>query len=198
MSFSRRVAQLPGYPMAELPAIKRRLIEQGVDVIDVGAGDADLAPPRVAVEALARAARDPAMSRYPFQLGLPAFREAAAAYMQRRFGVKVEPFTELHPLLGSKEGIAHLAMALLDVGDVAVVPEPGYAVYEGGTVLAGAEPYRYALTLRTGFLLELEEIQPDVLRRAKLVYLNYPNNPTAAIAPREYLERTVAFCRKHR
>src|SRR5437016_1411809 len=183
--------------MAEIPAIKRRLVQQGVDVIDVGAGDADFAPPEVAVEALAHAICDPAMSRYAFQLGLPAFREAAAAYMRRRFGVRFDPFTELHPLLGSKEGIAHLAMALLDPGDVAIVPEPGYAVYEGGTVLAGAEPYRYALTPRTGFLLELDEIPTDVLRRAKLVYLNYPNNPTATIAPREYLERTVAFCRKH-
>src|SRR2546422_9118255 len=162
-----------------------------------GAGDADFAPPEVAVEALAHAIRDPAMSRYAFQLGLPAFREAAAAYMKRRFGVRFDPFTELHPLLGSKEGIAHLAMALLDPGDVAIVPEPGYAVYEGGTVLAGAEPYRYALTPRTGFLLALDEIPTDVLRHAKLVYLNYPNNPTATIAPREYLERTVAFCRKH-
>src|SRR6266566_5246677 len=147
--------------MAEIPAIKRRLVQQGVDVIDVGAGDADFAPPEVAVQALAHAIHDPAMSRYAFQLGLPTFREAAAAYMKRRFGVRFDPFTELHPLLGSKEGIAHLAMALLDPGDVAIVPEPGYAVYEGGTVLAGAEPYRYALT------------------------------------PREYLERTVAFCRKH-
>src|SRR5438034_710850 len=142
--------------MAEIPAIKRRLVQQGVDVIDVGAGDADFAPPEVgvealahasadfappevAVEALAHAIRDPAISRYAFQLGLPAFREAAAAYMKRRFGVRFDPFTELHPLLGSKEGIAHLAMALLDPGDVAIVPEPGYAVYEGGTVLAGAE-----------------------------------------------------------
>ncbi len=183
--------------MAEIPALKRRLIQQGVDVIDVGAGDADLAPPRAAVEALARAARDPAMSRYAFQLGLPAFREAAAAYLRRRFGVSCDPFTELHPLLGSKEGIAHLAMALLDGGDVAVVPEPGYAVYEGGTVLAGGEPYRYALTPRTAFLLELEEIPADVIRRTRLVYLNYPNNPTAAVATREYLERTVAFCRRH-
>src|SRR5204862_395757 len=183
--------------MAEIPAIKRRLVQQGVDVIDVGARDADFAPPEVAVEALAHAIRDPAMSRYAFQLGLPAFREAAAAYMKRRFGVRFDPFTELHPLLGSKEGIAHLAMALLDPGDVAIVPEPGYAVYEGGTVLAGAQPYRYALAPRTGFLLELDEIPTDVLRRAKLVYLNYPNNPTATIAPREYLERTVAFCRKH-
>jgi LL-diaminopimelate aminotransferase len=183
--------------MAEIPALKRRLIQEGVDVIDIGAGDADLAPPRPAVEALARAARDPAMSRYAFQLGLPAFREAAAAYLQRRFGVPCDPFTELHPLLGSKEGIAHLAMALLDGGDVAVVPEPGYAVYEGGTALAGGEPYRYALTPRTAFLLELEEIPAEIIRRTRLVYLNYPNNPTAAVATREYLERTVAFCRRH-
>jgi LL-diaminopimelate aminotransferase len=196
-SFSQRLAALPSYPMAELPSIKRRLIQQGVDVIDVGAGDADLPPPELAVETLARAVRDPAMSRYPFQLGLPAFREAAAAYLRRRFGVRCDPFSELHPLIGSKEGIAHLAMALLDPGDVAIVPEPGYAVYEGGTRLAGAEPYRAALTPRTAFLLELAELPPDVVRRAKLVYLNYPNNPTAAIAPRPYLERTVAFCREH-
>ncbi len=195
-SFSKRLSALPSYPMAEIPAIKRRLIQQGVDVIDVGAGDADFAPPEVAVETLARAARDPAMSRYAFQLGLPAFREAAAAYLKRRFGVRFDPFTELHPLLGSKEGIAHLAVALLDPGDVAIVPEPGYAVYEGGTRLAGGEPYRYALAPRTDFLLELAQVPGDVVRRAKLVYLNYPNNPTAAVAPREYLERTVAFCRE--
>jgi LL-diaminopimelate aminotransferase len=195
--YSKRVAQLPAYPMAELPAIKRRLIAQGVDLIDVGAGDADFAPPRVAVEALARAAQDPAMSRYAFQLGLPAFREAAADYMRRRFGLTIDPFTELHPLLGSKEGIAHLAAAVLDPGDVAIVPVPGYAVYHGGTVLAGAEPYLYDLTPRSDFLLELEEIPAAVLQRAKLVYLNYPNNPTAAVASREYLERTVALCRRH-
>ncbi|HET7619638.1 MAG TPA: aminotransferase class I/II-fold pyridoxal phosphate-dependent enzyme, partial [Vicinamibacterales bacterium] len=194
---SKRVGQLPTYPMAELPAIKRRLIQQGVDVIDVGAGDADFAPPRIAVETLARAAQDPAMSRYAFQLGLPAFREAAAGYMKRRFGLSIDPFTELHPLLGSKEGIAHFAAAILDPGDVAIVPVPGYAVYHGGTVLADAEPYLYDLTPRTDFLLELDEIPAPVLKRAKLVYLNYPNNPTAAVARREYLERTVAACRKH-
>ena len=197
MSFSKRVAQLPGYPMAELPAIKRRLIQQGVDLIDVGAGDADLPPPDVAVQALTRAVQDPAMSRYAFQLGLPAFREAAAGYMQRRFGVTVDPFTELLPLLGSKEGIAHLATAVLNPGDVAIVPVPGYAVYHGGTVLADAEPYLSDLTPRTDFLLELDDIPADVLRRAKLIYVNYPNNPTAAVAPREYLERIVAGCRAH-
>src|SRR5690349_3890163 len=183
--------------MAEIPAIKRRLIAQGVDVIDVGAGDADFAPPEVAVDALARAVRDPAMSRYPFQLGLPAFREAAAAYMKRRFSVRFDPFTELHPLIGSKEGIAHLAMALLDAGDVAVVPDPRYAGYEWCTRLAGGEPYRYAITPRTDCLLEVNELPHDVVPHTKPVYLNYPNNPTAAVAPRNYLTRTVDFCRRH-
>ena len=195
--FSKRLGALPTYPMAELPAIKRKLIEQGVDLIDVGAGDADFPPPDVAVKAVARALQDPTMSRYAFQLGLPAFREAAAAYMRRRFGVSVDPFKELHPLLGSKEGIAHLAMAVLNPGDVAIVPVPGYAVYHGGTVLADAEPYLYNLTPRTDFLLELDELPRDLLRKAKLVYLNYPNNPTAAAARRDYLERTIATCRKH-
>src|SRR3989441_1536584 len=183
--------------MGEIPSIKRRLVQQGVDVIDVGAGDADFPPPEAAIDALARAAADPAMSRYPFQLGLPAFREAAAAYMQRRFGVAFDPFTELHPLLGSKEGIAHLAMAVLDRGDVAIVPDPGYPVYHGGTVLAQGEPHLYPITPRNDFLVELEEVPAEVLKRTRLVYLNYPNNPTAAIAPRDYLERTVEFCRRH-
>jgi len=195
--FSKRVSALPTYPMAELPAIKRRLIEQGVDLIDVGAGDADFPPPDVAVKALTRAVQDPTMSRYAFQLGLAAFRDAAAGYMQRRFGVSVDPYKELHPLLGSKEGIAHLATAVLNPGDVAIVPVPGYAVYHGGTVLADAEPYFYDLTPRTDFLLELNEIPDSVLKHAKLVYLNYPNNPTAAVASREYLDRIVAACRKH-
>jgi LL-diaminopimelate aminotransferase len=196
-TFSQRLGRLPSYPMAELPAIKRRLLQQGVDLIDLGAGDADFAPPAVAVEALQRAAQDPAMSRYGFQLGHVPFREAAAAYLKRRFGLSVDPLKELLPLLGSKEGIAHLAMVMLELGDVGLVPEPGYAVYHGGTVLAGAEPYCYALTPRTEFLLEMEEIPAAVLRRTKLVYLNYPNNPTAAVAPRDYLERTVEFCRRH-
>ena len=195
--FAKRLDKLPVYPLAEIPQIKRRLIQQGVDVIDVGAGDADYAPPAVAVEALARAARDPAMSRYGFQLGLPAFREAAADYLKRRFRLTVDPFKELHPLLGSKEGIAHLAMAVLDPGDVAIVPDPGYAVYAGGTLLAGGVVHPVQLTARTSFLLEMTELPADVVKRARLVYLNYPNNPTAAVAPRDYLERTVEFCRRH-
>src|SRR2546426_1595196 len=122
MSFSRRVGQLPTYPMAELPAIKRRLIEQGVDVIDVGAGDADFPPPDVAVKALTRAVQDPAMSRYAFQFGLAAFREAAAGFMQRRVGVSVDPFKKRPPVLGSKGSIAHLATPLLQPGDLGGLP----------------------------------------------------------------------------
>ena len=194
---SKRIGELPGYPMAEIPAIKRRLLQQGVDLIDVGAGDADFPAPEVAVEALTRAVHEPAMSRYGFQIGLPAFREAVARYLQRRFQLTIDPFTELHPLLGSKEGIAHLALSVLDPGDVAIVPEPGYAVYHGGTILTGATPHLVPLTPRTDFLLEMAELPADVVQRAKLVYLNYPNNPTAAVAPRDYLERTVAFCRRH-
>jgi len=196
-NISKRVGALPTYPMEKIPAIKKKLIEQGVDVIDVGAGDADFPPPAIAVETLTRALQDPKMSRYAFQIGLPAFREAAAAYMERRFHQKFDLYTEIHPLLGSKEGIAHLAMALLNPRDVAIVPEPGYAVYHGGTVLADGVPHLVPLTPRTQFLLELEEIPKDVIAKTKLVYLNYPNNPTAAVAPREYLERTVAFCRTH-
>ena len=195
--FAKRLDALPVYPLAEIPHIKRRLMQQGVDVIDVGAGDADFPPPAVAVQALTRALADPAMSRYGFQLGLPAFREAAAAYMLRRFNLTVDPFKELHPLIGSKEGLAHLAAAVLERGDAAIVPDPGYAVYAGGTVLADAEVVPVRLTPRSEFLLELAELPADVVRRAKLVFLNYPNNPTSAIAPRDYLERTVEFCRRH-
>ena len=193
---SDRFGRMPAYPLAAIPQKKRELIARGVDVIDLGAGDADLAPPPRAVEALERAARDPAMSRYGFGLGLPAFREAIAHWMKRRFNLTFDPLREVVPLIGSKEGIAHLAMAYMNAGDVGIIPEPGYLAYLGGTLLADGTPYVYPLRPRTNFLLELDDVDDDVLRRTKLVYLNYPNNPTSAIAPREYLERTVARCRE--
>lgn len=193
---SSRLDRLPPYLLAAIPARKRELLARGVDVIDLGAGDADLAPPEAAVEALVRAAREPALQRYGFGLGHVPYREAISAWMERRFGLRFDPLRELVPLIGSKEGLAHLALAYLDAGAVAVVPEPGYIVYAGGTVLADAAVHRYALRPRTSFLLELDEVPDDVLRRTRLVYLNYPNNPTAAVAPREYLERIVARCRE--
>lgn len=192
-----RFQNFPTYPLADVPVIKRELVQKGVDVIDLGAGDADLAPPPAAVEALRRASQDPAMSRYAFQLGLPAYREQVAAWMQARFGVRLDPFKEVLPLIGSKEGIAHLALAFVGPGDATVFPDPGYAPYLGGTLLAGGEPYAVPLRPENDFLIPLDEIPADVARRTRILYLNYPNNPTAAIAPREYLEEAVAWCREH-
>ncbi|HEX5436020.1 MAG TPA: aminotransferase class I/II-fold pyridoxal phosphate-dependent enzyme [Gemmatimonadaceae bacterium] len=195
-TLASRYLSLPEYPLSSVPQKKRELVARGVDVIDLGAGDADLAPPAAAVEALERAARIPAMSRYGHGLGLPAFREAVAAWMQKRFGVAVDPMREVVPLIGSKEGIAHLALAYVDRGDVTIVPEPGYMAYRGGTLLSDGEPYLYPLRPRTNFLVELDEIPAEVLKRTKLLYLNYPNNPTAATAPRDYLSRVVQRCRE--
>ncbi|MFN2564793.1 MAG: aminotransferase class I/II-fold pyridoxal phosphate-dependent enzyme [Gemmatimonadaceae bacterium] len=190
-----RFDSLPEYPLAHIPRKKRELLARGVDVIDLGAGDADFSPPAAAIEALAQAAREPSMHRYGFGLGLVAFREAICAWMERRFGLHVDPLGEIVPLIGSKEGISHLALAYLEPGRVAIVPEPGYSPYLGGATLAGADVCRYPLRPRTNFLVELDEIPADVLRRAGLVYLNYPNNPTSAIAPRDYLQRVVRRCR---
>ena len=191
-----RFQSLPEYPLAHIPRRKRELIARGVDVIDLGAGDADFAPPAAAIDALAAAARQPAMHRYGFGLGLVEYRDAISAWMERRFDLRFDPLTEVVPLIGSKEGISHLALAYLERGRVAVVPEPGYSPYHGGATLAGAEVYRYPLRPRTKFLLELDEIPDDVLRRTGIVYLNYPNNPTAAVAPLDYLERVVSRCRE--
>jgi LL-diaminopimelate aminotransferase len=195
--FSARIDRLPGYPLAQIPAIKRRLVAAGVDVIDLGAGDADYPPPGEVTAALQRAVDVPALNKYGFQQGLPAFRQAAVDWMARRFGIQFDPVSEVLPLIGSKEGLSHLPLALLDPGDVAIVPEPGYQAYVGGTLLAGGEPLIYPLTPRTNFLVELAELPAETLQRTKLLFLNYPNNPTAAIAPRDYLERTVELCRRH-
>ncbi|HEX3159848.1 MAG TPA: aminotransferase class I/II-fold pyridoxal phosphate-dependent enzyme [Gemmatimonadaceae bacterium] len=190
-----RVSKLPLYAVGALAARKRELVARGVDLIDLGAGDADLAPPPAAVEALVHGAHVPALQRYGFGVGYYPYREAIAAFMQRRFGLTFDPATEVVPLIGSKEGIAHCALAFLEHGDVAVVPEPGYICYAGGTLLADADVHAYALRADQDFLLELSDVPPDVLARTRLLYLNYPNNPTGAIAPRDYLERVVAECR---
>ena len=191
-----RLAKLPAYAINELAAAKKRLVAAGRDVIDLSAGDADLAPPEIAVETLARAAADPALSRYAFQIGLIEFREAAAAYMKRRFNVTVDPMTELLPLIGSKNGLAHLPLAVLDAGDVCVVPEPGYPAYMGA-VLADADVEIYPLRAERDFLVELDDLSDERLAATRLAFLNYPNNPTTALAPRDYLERTVEICHRH-
>ncbi len=197
ITFSDRLNALPGYPLAEIPAIKRRLVEKGVDVIDLGAGDNDAPPPDIAIETMIGAVRTPALSKYGFQQGLPEFRHAATRWVERRFGFRFDPVTETLPLIGSKEGLAHLVFAVANPGDVAIVPEPGYQAYIGGSILAGADPYIVPLRKDRQFLLELDRIPTPVLERAKIVFVNYPNNPTAAVATPEYLERTVAICRRH-
>ncbi len=194
--YSERLVGLPEYPMAGIPAKKRELVARGVDVIDLGPGDADLAPPEAAVKRLAEAAANPVMSRYGFGLGLMEYREAVVRWMRKRFGVEFDPLREIVPLLGSKEGIAHLAFAYVNPGETTIVPEPGYMSYLGGTLLSDGTPYVYPLRPENDFLVDLEEIPPDVLRSTRILYLNYPNNPTAAVAPRDYLERIVTRCRE--
>jgi LL-diaminopimelate aminotransferase len=192
-----RFDDFPDYPLAQVPRIRRELRARGVDVIDLGAGDADLAPPPAAVEALREAAGAADMGRYGFQLGHVALRDSLSRWMQDRFGVAVDPMTELLPLIGSKEGIAHLALCYVGPGDATIVPDPGYQPYQGGTLLAGGTPHRVPLRPEHAFLVPFREIPEDVADRTRVVYLNYPNNPTTATASREYLTEAVAWCRDH-
>jgi LL-diaminopimelate aminotransferase len=192
---SKRLNKLPHYTVNELATAKKRMLARGIDVIDLSVGDADIPPPEIAVKTLREALTDQAMSRYSFQIGLIEFREAVARYMKRRFNVTVDPMTEVLPLIGSKNGLSHLPFAILNAGDICVIPEPGYPGYFG-TYLSEAEVLPYPLQASKDFLVELSDLSQDQLSRTGLVYLNYPNNPTSAVAPQEYLERTVALCRE--
>lgn len=194
---SERVGQLPGYPLAEIPTIKRQLIEKGVDVIDMGAGDSDYPPPRPVIEALTEALADLRYHKYGFQQGLPEFRQACSDFVAHRFGHQFDPATEILPLIGSKEGLSHMPLAVCNPGDIVLVPEPGYQAYIGGALLSACEPRICGLRPDTDFLVDWDSIPASELERTGLVYLNYPNNPTAAVAPMEYLEKSVAICRKY-
>jgi LL-diaminopimelate aminotransferase len=195
---SLRYQGLPPYPLAGIPEARRSLEAAGVDVLDLSAGDADLAPPPSVVNALRESAGDPALSRYPFNLGLAAFREEVVAWMKRRFGVELDPAREILPLIGSKEGIAHLPLGFLNPGDAALIPDPGYQPYKGGVWLAGGDPIQVPLRAENDFLIPLQELSREDVGRSKLLYLNYPNNPTTAVASREYLREAVEFCHRHR
>ena len=194
--WSRRFENLPGYPLTGIPEARKRLEAAGVDVIDLGVGDADLDPPPEAVRRLGEAASERSMSRYAFQVGLPDLREAIATWMNKRFGVSLDPYAEILPLMGSKEGIAKLPLAFLDPGEAAVIPDPGYQAYQGGVILAGGQPHLVPLRSKNDFLIPLDEIPDDVRSRLRLMYLNYPNNPTTATAPLAYLGDAVNFCRE--
>ena len=194
---SPRYRALPPFPLAGMAAKRAEIEAAGVDVIDLGAGDAPLDPPLAAVEALREAAGDKRFSRYAFQSGLAGLRQAIGHFMRRRFGVALDPWAEVLPLIGSKDGLAHLPFAYIGSGDGAIVPDPGYRAYMGSTTLAGGVPHLVPLRPENDFLVPLGDLSPTVVDRSRILYLNYPNNPTAAVAPDDYFREAIDFCVRH-
>jgi LL-diaminopimelate aminotransferase len=194
---AQRLGRIPPYLFAEIDRKVRAKRQAGVDVISLGIGDPDLPTPRRIVSVLQEAAADPANHGYPSYSGLSELRESIAGWYRQRFDVNLDAATEILPTLGSKDGISHAPLALVDPGDVVLAPDPGYPVYATGAIMAGADPYVMPLTLENGWLPDLDSIPTEVAERARLMWLNYPNNPTAAVADREFLERAVEFCRRH-
>ncbi|MDR7434334.1 MAG: LL-diaminopimelate aminotransferase [Armatimonadota bacterium] len=194
---SKRLQRVPSYLFSDLDRKQEALQAQGMDVINLGVGDPDLPPPPHVVEALRQALNEPANHRYPPYAGTKEFREAVAQWYQRRFGVSLDPDREVLALIGSKEGLAHLPWALLDPGDVALVPDPGYPVYKTAVLLADGEPFPVPLDPQSGFLPDLETIPPEIARRAKVFFLNYPNNPTAGVATKEFFRDLVKFAQDY-
>ena len=194
---AQRLGRIPPYLFAEIDRKVQEKKKAGVDVISLGIGDPDLPTPKRIVSVLQEAAADPANHRYPSYFGLAELREAIASWYRERFNVGLEPNGEILPTLGSKDGISHVPLALVDPGDVVLAPDPGYTVYATGAIMAGADPYVMPLTLENDWLPDLDAIPSDIAGRARLMWLNYPNNPTAAVAGREFLQRAVDFCRLH-
>jgi len=194
---SRRVAQIPPYVFAEMNRKRDQLIRDGIDVIDLGIGDPDLPTPRPIVDKLVEELQDPANLKYPSFIGCSEFRTAVADFYLRTYNVELDPDAEVLALIGSKEGIAHLIPALVDPGDVVLMPDPGYPVYRTATVIGGGEPYGMPLTADNRFEPRFEDIPADIARRAKLMFLNYPGNPTSATVEPGSFERAVSYARSH-
>ena len=194
---AKRLGQIPPYLFAEIDRKVQEKKRAGVDVISLGIGDPDLPTPRRIVNVLQEAAEDPSNHRYPSYFGLSELRSAIAGWYRDRSGVVLDPATEILPTLGSKDGISHVPLALVDPGDLVLAPDPGYTVYVTGAIMAGAEAHIMPLTEANGWLPDLDAIPGDVAERARLMWLNYPNNPTAATADRAFLEKAVEFCRRH-
>ena len=194
---AKRIQELPPYLFAEIDRKKNALKAKGVDIISLGIGDPDLPTPPHIVERLRQAAGDPVNHRYPDYEGLPAFRQAAAGWYQARFGVALDADQEVVSLIGSKEGIAHMPIAFVDPGDIVLCPDPGYPVYAVGTSFCAGAVHRMPLTKANGFFPDLGAIPSSVAKAAKLMWLCYPNNPTSAIATREFFEGAVEFALKN-
>jgi len=195
MRLSARLDRIPPYLFAQLEQKIAAKKAEGIDVISLGIGDPDTPTPALVVDALCEAARDPGTHRYPSNRGRAELREAVAGFYERRFGVDLDPATEIVPALGAKECIFNLNLAFLDPGDAALASDPGYPVYTGGPLLAGAEPVLVPLQPDHGFAPDLDGVAPSDRERARLLYLNYPNNPTGAVAPDGLFERAVEFAR---
>ena len=197
MRTAKRIEKLPPYLFVE---ISRKIAEkqaQGEDVISLAIGDPDIPTPQHVIERLCRAAQDPQNHRYPESVGLPELRRAIALWYERRFGVTLDPEKEVLPLIGAKEGIGHIALCFIDPGDIALVPDPAYPVYSIGTMFAGGSSHYMPLVEENDFLPDLESIPQDIARKAKILWINYPNNPTAAVAEHEFFARVVAFAKKY-
>lgn len=194
---SRRIKNLKPYPFAELEKAKRAALAKGVDVIDLSIGDPDIPTPDHIVKAMQEAVARPANHRYPSSAGMMSFREAVAAWYKDRYGIGLDPATEVVSLIGSKEAVAHLPLAYVDAGDVVLCPSPGYPVYEIGTMFAGGEVFQMPLLESNDYLPDLTAIPEAMYRRAKLMWLNYPNNPTSAPATREFFAEAIEYAQKY-
>jgi len=192
-----RLKRLPPYLFAELDRKKREIQKRGVDIIDLGVGDPDLPTPAHIVRKLKQAASEPSNHHYPSYEGFLSLREAVARWYKKRFKVKLNPEKEIMCLIGSKEGIAHLPLAFLNPGDVALVPNPAYPVYSASTVIAGGNPFFMPLYKENGFLPDLKKIPKTILKKAKIMFLNYPNNPTSAVAEKAFFEEVIKFARQN-
>ncbi len=197
INYAERINTLPPYLFAAIDQKKAEVRARGIDIIDLGVGDPDLPTPAHIVRALQQAAAKKENHQYPSYVGMPSFREAAAQWLNRRFEIDCDPAAEILSLIGSKEGIAHIPLAFVNPGDYVLVPDPGYPVYAVATGFAGGFVHKMPLLEENGFLPDLQAIPEDIADRAKLMFINYPNNPTGAVADQNFFEQVIIFARRH-
>ena len=197
INYSERLNKLPPYLFIEIDKKKKAAVDRGEDIISLGVGDPDLPTPKHIVNAMKFAVEKPQHHQYPFGAGLKEFRVAVANWYKQRFNVDLNPENEVHSLIGSKEGIGHVHLAFVNPGDYVLVPEPGYPVYNCGTIFSTGESYFLPLTEKNGFLPDLEKIPEKIAKKSKIIFINYPNNPTTATATLEFYEKVVKFAKKH-
>jgi len=192
-----RIKHLPPYLFASIDRMKQEAVKKGMDIIDLSIGDPDIPTPAPIVRAMKKAVENPVHHRYPSYQGMLSYREAVARWYKKRFNAKLDPRTEVLSLIGSKEGIGHIPLAFVNPGDVVLVPSPGYPVYPIGTLFAGGESFMMPLREENNFLPDLNRIPKGILKKAKLMFINYPNNPTSAVAPRGFFEEVIKFASKN-